>query len=302
MIPSKGRDPEKQEHLTPLVILAGWLGCQTKLLDRYAKLYQDIFNGCTVLRKIASPLMIVMAATTKTANAQFNNLYNVKSMEDFAKDIIREIATIPCSCILFHCFSNGGCFLWESIRGLVQTDLKYDSIKNNLCGIIFDSSPAYYSGCDELFHNAFKFCSSSDQTKIRNYIKERQISAGIDSFVTSSQKRSQDYWESMKNCDFPVQSLYICSRNDTLTPFEELYELIQYRVTTLGSDRIWCTIFENSPHCRHILTHPTQYRDIMELFLKSCLIKNANARDDEVTLENTNSTILVKEVKFPSLL
>lgn len=286
----------------PLVILAGWLGCQPKSLDRYAKLYEEISGGCTVIRKIASALMIVMAATTTSANnTQSSNSHGIVTMKDFAKDILEEIKITPCSCILFHGFSNGGCFLWESIRELLLTDPKYDSLKSKFCGIVFDSSPAYYSGYDELFQNAFMFCSPDDQRKIRNYIKERQASAGIDGFVRSSQKRSRDYWENMKNCNFPVQSLYICSKDDKLTPFEELYGLIRHRVTNLGSDRIWCIIFENSPHCRHILTHPTEYRDIIYLFLKNSLTKSIGC-DDEVNLENTKSVQGGREVQFISLL
>jgi Eukaryotic protein of unknown function (DUF829). len=295
--------PKESITILPLVILAGWLGCQPKSLDRYAKLYEEIGGGCTVIRKIASAPSIVMAATSTGKNRQFNNMHgDIMTMEDFAKDVLDEITIIPCSFILFHGFSNGGCFLWESIRGLLQTDPKYESAKSKFRGIVFDSSPAYYSGYDELFQNAFKFCSSDDQVKIQRYIKEREASEGIDVFMRSSKTRSQYYWENMKNCDFPLQSLYICSKDDKLTPFEELYELIQYRVTTLGSDRIWYIVFENSPHCRHILNHPKEYKDIVSVFLKNCLTKSREG-DVGVKFKNTNSVNQGgKEVKFISLL
>jgi len=256
------------EH-KPVVIIAGWLGCQLKNLDRYAALYSSLHF--TVMKVIASPPVIVMAGFIQQGRSDAENMHQL------ATAVIEKAGSLPSSHISLHVFSNGGCFLWESIRDILSLEELCASakiVKARLRGVVFDSSPAYYAGNYELLGNALKYCLPSDREKALNYMQSIESSLGREKCAQLSLQRALDYWEGLRNCSFPVQSLYICSRDDKLTPFEKLYDLIQYRVSRQGAHSVKYCIFEDSAHCQHIMKYPMEYKECIFSFVQQLDGKN----------------------------
>mmetsp|Transcript_7597 Transcript_7597/g.11414 ORF Transcript_7597/g.11414 Transcript_7597/m.11414 type:complete len:289 (-) Transcript_7597:155-1021(-) len=258
------------EH-KPVVILAGWLGCKLKNLDRYAALYSSLHF--TVMKVIASPPVIIMASSNDIEKGQSD----AENMHQLAMAVIEKAGSLPYSHITLHVFSNGGCFLWESIRDILSLEelsASAKTVKSRLRGVVFDSSPAYYAGNHELLGNALKYCLPSDREKVLNYMQSIETSLGREKCAQLRLQRALDYWEGLNNCSFPVQSFYICSRDDKLTPFEKLYDLIQYRVSTRGAQSVKYYIFEDSAHCQHIIKYPMEYRECILSFLQQLERKN----------------------------
>lgn len=255
----------------PVVIIAGWLGCQLKNLDRYATLYSSLHF--TVMKVIASPPVIVMASINDIQQGRSD----AENMHQLAMAVIEKAGSLPSSHIAMHVFSNGGCFLWESIRDILSLEelsASAKTVKAKLRGVVFDSSPAYYAGNYELLGNALKYCLPSDREKALNYMQSIETSLGREQCAQLSLQRSLNYWEGLRNCSFPVRSLYICSRDDKLTPFEKLFDLIQYRVSTQGAYSVKYCIFEDSAHCQHIMKNPKEYKECILSFVQQLDRKN----------------------------
>eukprot|EP00979_Chaetoceros_neogracilis_P017451 scaffold10220_cov272-Chaetoceros_neogracile.AAC.32 len=257
----------------PLVIFAGWLGCQIKSLDRYAALYNSL--GFKIMRVIAKPATIVVASSE---NRYYTGLHG-ETMDQLAMNVIKNAASLTSSYIIFHVFSNGGCFLWESIRDILsEENLSAEAkiLKTRLQAVVFDSSPAYYSENRELLKNALKYCSPSDSNIVHSYLQSRETSLGKEKCSQTRLQRARHYWDGMKNCSYPVHSLYICSKDDKLTPFEELYDLIQHRESQHNSYIVEHCIFEDSAHCQHILKYPLEYKECILAFVMQLKKKKDN--------------------------
>ena len=258
----------------PLVILAGWLGCHLKNLDRYATLYKSL--GFKVMRVIAKPATIIMASTEERDQAGIHR----ETMYQLAMEVVNNASSLPSSHIIFHVFSNGGCFLWESICKILSVEelsTQAKILKMRLQAVVFESSPAHYTENSNLLNNALKFCSPSDREIAHNYLQCREALLGKEKYSQMNLQRARDYWEGLKNCTFPVHTLYICSKNDKLTPFEELYDLIQHRVSQQQSYIVEYCIFEDSAHCQHILKYPLEYEECILSFVKRFERKKYNS-------------------------
>jgi hypothetical protein len=112
----------------PVVVLAGWLGCQVKALRRYEQLYRKL--GFDVLCHIATPGMIVdytmyqhpiqipdqwllpSLSSTTTATAT-----PASSMQDLAWQILGQIHNQQASTWIFHAFSMEGAFYGTKSEG-----------------------------------------------------------------------------------------------------------------------------------------------------------------------------------------
>lgn len=251
---------------SPLVVLAGWLGCKPSSMKRYAQLYKSL--GFHVRIEIASPISIVR--TSLVANEEM--------IHQHAVDIVNALYTEyyhGCSYIILHVFSNGGCFLYEAIRDLVlqvhnkgkQKDIDIDAQKffrEKFHGIVFDSAPAYYRDNQELLQNALKYCTIEDRRAVQRYLDKREKSN-----LSREEKiqRANEYWNHMMQDGMKVEKLFVLSKNDALTPFEPLWELIEHQ-KKLHGNRINTMIFTESDHCRHLLNFEREYSNAIRGFIK----------------------------------
>lgn len=294
----------------PLVLLAGWLQCKHQHLKRYETWYKSL--GYNVLIRIPSPTMILLAAIATASTSTYptqNGLMSftlgkkVETMEFMAFETIQRISDMDCCSVVVHVFSNGGAFLWEAMRQILfhppsiskpiipsqSNSGPIEKVKKQIIGIVFDSSPAEYFLRPDLISNAFTYCPVTVRLRVKLYLILRAAQTG---WKVESSKRSQrafEYWDGMRNCNVPLPQLYIYSINDTLTPFDPLRELIDYRRRVFGNDRI-LSLELDSAHCKHGVTYPKEYYSAVETFLDLCcgnkhtingtpsrnLLKNAN--------------------------
>ena len=289
-----------------LVAVAGWLGCKPRSLKRYQSIYEEL--GCDVIVRIPPPSVVVHSAMMFSKIDKTNKTINIpappQTMMDLALETINEICDkqennlINYDEIYLHVFSNGGCFFWEAIYDIIMNNSndntledirKISIIKSKLKGVIYDSAPAnYYITNDDstengisLLMDALKYCSPSEQEYLQQHISS---SMKNDQNQVSYRTRALDYWMKMKtfdNVNKDMRSLYIYSKTDRLTPFEDLQDLVRYRKEMFGDDLVHRLIYEDSPHCSHLLTDGKVYHDAIQKFLSSedkCMGKNTSQR------------------------
>ena len=278
----------------PVVIIAGWLGCRPKSLRRYISLYRSL--GCDVIIRIPSPSMVILATTSShhstesrlpsprgNADSKHRATSN-QSVFDLAINTIEDVRKSSCNEFYIHVFSNGGCFLWEAIYETLLRQ-QQDTNKHNYCnsddtnmisklkGVIYDSAPADFSGeRNNLIFHALEYCSPSERLRFKvQFMFERLFDIGNNKNMGKKEQRQQraiEYWYKMRNTSlFYVPSLYILSKNDSLAPYKQLKELIDYRRATFGDDLVKHLVYENSPHCSHLRSNTQLYSKAIEEFL-----------------------------------
>jgi hypothetical protein len=272
----------------PVVVLAGWLGCQSKSLRRYEVLYQKF--GFHVLSRIASPTMVVSAtspaagATGRTPDrsrrGKNESCRPPMTMQQLGWDVVQELHTTQCSLVVFHGFSNGGCFLWESIRDILACDHDdtddnemVGSLRSKLAGVVFDSSPAYFMpGQSDKLDEALQYCTVQERIQVKEYQLMNPVN------LNNAKLRAAAYWEMMRNDPWDVGQLYLYSEDDALTPYLPLEELVQHRRHLIGRNRIFSKSWSSSPHCTHLLTHQNEYEQAVESFLHACMHATPHAK------------------------
>ncbi len=272
------RNDTEQSHT--LIILVGWLGCKEKNLNRFENAYRSL--GYDVVTKIPPPPMVCLASLYPPQSLERKVPFSRYTMDDMAYQIVEEFQHTEYSHLILHVFSNTGSFLWESIRQIINRPLAASSIymKEKLIGIIFDSGPCDYSKDRDrrLLDGALDFCSQEDRVQLRQFLKKNDGSE----MELQIRQRAKDFWAGMKHCTLPIPQLYILSKDDKLTPFEALSELIQYRETRMDENMIQKYAIESSPHCRHFLTDENKYMESIRLLLNNAY----SCRDGKIVRSN----------------
>ena len=243
--------------------------------------------GWNVIVQIASPLMVVKAATglneEKGASVAPTSTTSTSKkpncIRELALDTLDQVEKSQCAGFVFHAFSNGGAFLWEEIRSVLRRSRgtsssdngnnyvgEFYSTRNKLVGLVFDSAPAYYADQDTLM-KALSYATAEEQEEGRALIEKAKYEMGDDAFSKSKRQRAYQYWQGMLDDDTKVPHLYIYSKTDPLTSFKKLDELIDQRRTRFGDEAVSSLCFDDSPHCCHFLKHPVQYQTALERFL-----------------------------------
>lgn len=281
----------------PIVVLAGWLGCQPKSLKRYEQMYLEC-GFQTVVSKIATPAMVVNAILNPERNDivlpphgwPLNEIPAIQhgSMKSMAWDVLREIHQSNSSFILFHSFSNGGFFLWENVRQILSgysNDLNtremnaesqqspdivehINEINAKLGGLVFDSCPSVdikklplamqYVGWWERLET-IRFC-------------------GVDHLLMSHRpdvaKRAEESANESANAlrdSFPhMPHLFLYSEDDHLADFHAIDAIVAHRMKVCGPDKTFSKRWESSNHCGHLRRHPDEYRNTVEKFVRDC--------------------------------
>jgi Eukaryotic protein of unknown function (DUF829) len=266
----------------PVVVLAGWLGCQPKSLRRYEALYQTF--GFGVVSRIATPLMVVMAARTNHGTTRRERSSSRRgnwqpatttttTMQELGWDVVETLLHSQCSLVIFHGFSNGGCFLWEQIKNILNTtpddhdtNIILQSLRSKIVGVVFDSSPAYFHPKDHnKLDDALQYCRWQERLQITLHQWMHPVRP------QDATTRATTYWEKMRNDPWEIRQLYLYSTDDALTPYQPLEELIHHRQQLFGTHRILAKSWISSPHCTHLMTHQDDYQDAVTSFLHLCL-------------------------------
>jgi len=276
------------------VILAGWLGSTHRALDKYADLYRKMkFCRCIVHPVIAPPMSVFEASLVEDNSSHMRNLAmslvdRVSSWMEGGEGCVEEASQAE-KLVIFHSFSNGGCFLLEQFRNLMCS-----TVNIRIVGTIFDSSPAFYSNNDVFYggqlSRAMQYTSWFDRMRLRLYLSGRawrRRKIGL-KFEEEVKERARTYWRRMlehgTSCtsspNDPEPELYLYSNVDSLCPMKPLELLIRHRSNEVKHQRrryVMKVLFDKSPHCCHLRTQPHIYELSVKNFVEFCgLLKNIN--------------------------
>lgn len=265
------------------MVIAGWLGCQPRSLRRYEALYQSLGFGVATL--IATPRMVVQSSTEAPSRIQIPSGWpqqqsqhsSPSSMQDLAWGTLRRIHSSKCSVVMFHVFSNGGGFFWEQVGSILQQDevpennavaTELEMIRSKIAGVVFDSCPAKYSPTNRnTLLDALSHCTWSERVGAYAQLAKQASTLSLE----DREKRASDYFRGMRNDSWNLRELYLCSKDDSLTPHDSIEELVRHRQEMFGKDRILLCEWESSPHCCHLLQHPVEYQAAVSTFVDQCL-------------------------------
>ena len=314
-----------------IIVLAGWLGAKKKALKVYKSLYQSLGFNCIIM-KVAPPLAVFDAINSCTRYVDRNeaNDVDVNGMIHLAKEIYDEIYRLSlnllnlqtqhftksnnekCVQIIWHSFSNGGCFLLEQFYVLCQTINKEKKSKDfdqfrkpyieiKFKAMIFDSSPCFYSDLRKLHHAAQNNIFGDNNEEIQKILE--RIETDENEKKEQKQKiqaRAHKFWENMQRFDYSLNSnenvpeFYIYATGDPLAPAKELKNLIRYRLQTRQHNQqnferhIMMLEFSKSIHCDHLRCHQKEYTNALKCFLEEQNIKRSisgTEKDKKVNAE-----------------
>ncbi|KAL7496143.1 hypothetical protein ACHAWT_004391 [Skeletonema menzelii] len=258
----------------PIVILAGWLGCHPKNLQRHVQMYDRL--GYTSLIRIASPESVLHAMvdgppapnTHADDEADGNDRNNMCSSESehIAINTLQHIQKLQPPHFIIHIFSNNGCFLWEWIRYILFHKSSYN-LQDKLIGTIFDSAPAYFHGKIDGLQSALEYVGNKEQRDNLIYLA-RSLNPNL------VKRRHNEFWNGLRDDIYGsgnVPQLYLYSDDDPLTNVTYLEELIAHRRQQISrKERIWSHKFVSSSHCGHLKSYPAEYEHFVGNFLEFC--------------------------------
>lgn len=269
----------------PTAILVGWLGCQQKYIQPYELLYKDL--GFDTITLLPEP-WCVMEAALRANEVELPDGWPIVDshpigplrMQDLAWRLLARLRDGHNSPMLFHVFSNGGCFLWESIRRVLdlqrniscpqpaQSILK--TIEGRIGGVVFDSSPCWFGNGSNL-SAALVYCSESEQKAIE---EEFGITAGLKeggaNQVHYDPTRCSDYFAYLQQDELDIPQLYLCSKNDPLCDFEKVLEMVaQRRLHQICPVKV--QFWSESKHCGHLRTDPQKYTEAVKYLSRLAL-------------------------------
>jgi len=274
----------------PFVVIAGWLGSQPKQLCRYKELYRQA--GFRVLSRIACPPMVVNSVFLTSVDINpparwplCDNTALTKSsyMQDLAWEVLSQLHFSQSQDVMFHLFSNGGCFFWEQISRILSSSLQDEidgketltnfsndlqNIQSRIRGAVFDSCPS--TDLSRL-KDAVAYCSDEELDEINQECGSDILSAGDEIMKRNFGERGSDYINFLKTDPWPIPQLYIYSKDDPLSPSQVIDELVQSRQGMLGKDIIFSKRWESSAHVSHLRIHPEEYRAVLESFISVCI-------------------------------
>lgn len=290
----------------PLVVLAGWLGCQVKFLKRYAQLYEGM--GFEVLPVVAPPTVIVAATYQGSRTTGIGGLQHPQqqaqakggvddSMEALARRLLRRLEDTHHSHhhhhhhrntetdnglvsppeIWFQVFSNGGAFLWEEIqRQLLQMreEERDKSVEARIRGVVFDSCPAWFGAEFSIVARAvMEHCAEEERASVQaafgNAVLDGDDAGEESGWKDRRQKRNQEYFEFWEKGALDLPQLYLYSRDDPVCEASRVEALIRHRMLQPGlKGPILQQCWDRSIHCAHLREHPDDYERAIRDFIQ----------------------------------
>lgn len=241
----------------PLVVIAGWLGCRERFLIRYKNLHEQL--GMDVLTVIAPPLAVMEATLQHEEDGD--------QMDAVARNVLNHIEERRPRHVVFHLFSNGGCFLWERIRRRMERGCRHGFA---IAGVIFDSCPAWFGNPVSPLSSVLERCTEEEKRVIRD-----RFGVGIWGTENYNQtrhrkQRNRDFFAFIQGDPLDVPHLYFYCRNDQLAGASRIHQVIVSRRREFQRpilEKVW----ETSVHCAHILQHTQEYQQLLTDFLTMAL-------------------------------
>jgi hypothetical protein len=272
-----------------------------RYLQRYEALYDSL--GYETLSVIASPQAIANTSlhspsTTTTVHFPSNSnrigatpqhlksTDNIDTIEELAWKVLKQIYTKNPEYYMFHVFSNGGCFLWESACQILLNDKRFqNNSKNNdqqqqqqdiltelslKCkGVVFDSCPAWFGSEPAKLWLALQHCTDKEKEDVISVHGDRVYTLDDD-----MKKRNQEYFDFLHNNKMDVPQLYLYSMNDNLSIPTHITNLVNIR-RSVQKQPVLQKVWEESIHCAHLLQHPNEYKQAIKEFLIIATLQSA---------------------------
>ena len=283
----------------PLVVLLGWMGSQPKQLRHYSNLYQEL--GFRAVTFIASPSMVVSETLNPEVHVRIPERWTShtfiegslpETVQGLAWRVLYRIRQLNPHGVVFHIFSNGGCFVWENLRRILDHEIGTcteergpgSSAENTILlqirlairGVVFDSCP----GSDlHRISEALEYCTLQERAEIL-------IDCGINNLSDLTEPsvqqrlaaRSKTYMDILGKDRWVLPQLYVYSVDDPLAKSSSIDALIESREECIGKHMIMKKRWGRSFHCSHLREHPAEYRSAVKAFVSMCLRNNTRAR------------------------
>lgn len=263
----------------PIVILAGWLGCHPKNLQRYVQMYDRL--GYNSLIRIPSPAAVVHATVdgppSPSTDLEENKSGDSSSeMKNMAINTLQHIQQLQPPHFIIHVFSNNGCFLWEWMRYVLFHQSWSYNLKNSFIGIIFDSAPAYFHGKIDVLLSALQHVDNKEQ-------RDKLINTARSLDPNHVKRRHSEFWNGLCNDTYTsenVPQLYLYSDCDPLTNVKYLEALIAHRRQQISGEKklVWSHKFVGSSHCGHLKKYPVKYEQSVGNFLEFCIAADGGCK------------------------
>ena len=241
---------------TPVVAIAGWLGCNDKHLLKYAEAFNSL--GAAVVRGtmpggyVFSPFD---AGRKRYAAAALEAVEAVRTRGGVNRNVY------------WIFFSNGGAWVWVAMQNMLADGGAFFAHGRALRGVAFDSSPAYM----HLFTGAAALTETMRQPLKAIVYSLFVIVAGAWDVVakltfTASWLPSKRFWPLLTNARTPPKELYLYSEDDHLCDAAKLRELMLVRQSRPGS-KVSAVHWKSSRHVGHLLMHRDEYLEALVDFL-----------------------------------
>jgi hypothetical protein len=276
--------PQKRQ----LVVIGGWLGCQRKFLRRYEELYNSL--GFETLSLVASPRSTVESTLQLyrgraplpppgwpcSTSSCLGRDYG--TTDELAWDVLSKVDELDPNIVLYHSFSNGGCFLWESICRVLEfhrdeacdseMSRHLQSLSSKFNGVVFDSCPAYFGDPPSKLWHALRHCSDSERQDVLAH-----YGAEVFTFSKRNKDRSEEYFQRLTQSSFDIPQLYLFSKNDDLSDYHYIETLIRNR-RSIQQSPVVTQCWDISKHCSHLREHPEDYKLAIEDFLRVATLRS----------------------------
>lgn len=272
--------------MASLVVIVGWLGCQPKHLKCYETLYNSL--GFDSLSFVASPSSVVDSTLSLPRQNKIiipssdqwpappigssSNFFD--TMQDWAWKVLGEIYSSRAEIFMLHVFSNGGCFLWESLCQILFLSKNHKDCNPEIAavlgglstkckGVVFDSCPCWFgSKRTSKLSQALQHCSKEEKQRVVSIFGERIFT--VDNDILN---RNVEYFHNLTECPFDIPQLYLYSKNDDLCNHEYITRLIKVRRSRQKHPILW-KVWDQSIHCAHLREHRKDYEKIIMEFVQ----------------------------------
>ena len=243
-----------------VIVLLGWWGAERRQLQKYGEIYQN--EKCTTVAGVANRFALLRK--------------DDRSLARFADKCITETAAVlrmsdqkvP---VIFHLFSNGGCFVFEQIELQLQKapeNSDSELVGRCLRGQLFDSCPSYvtYDSSIAALQGAFP---SHIFRFLKPVIRLLYLAEMIKNKVSGIIPWPESFWDHFLNSKLNTSHAYIYSSNDRITDHSKIDELIKRRQESPLPVSV--LKFSDSPHVQHFLHHEEEYKHFVIDFVDTVI-------------------------------
>ncbi|KAF2075237.1 hypothetical protein CYY_003455 [Polysphondylium violaceum] len=237
----------KQDADRPLCITLGWMGSTPKLVSKYTDIWSNRgFYTMFSCAKVFETLSIYTLA------------YKAREMLDQVNEFFKQHP--KCDSIVFHLFSNGGAFLYVHYLELIENNVEYKHLFSKIKGVVMDSLPTWTN------HQILTGCYTLSKPLGSTLSSYFYLPATIPLWLPFYAFKFRKLMTCPKN-QFVHSILY--SKDDLLIPPHQVEAFLEQLKTNLKRDELIHTkCWDQSGHVNHLRSHPKEYVEKMNEFIK----------------------------------